>query len=188
MRATHPFLRPNSVNWELDRSTIQYLVAVDWRELADSTTRYSRNCKGFIGRCEGRIIDEFHEIGASLASEIRNARMVSIGTHLFPIVARRSGRGELYRQEVERILFGSETEESTTISFRQISTAGALVRNSVAHCIEHTGDAHAAGKSAHGNSHVRAYPRGNHIHRGSTDDGGGWNQLRALQQAHRTRG
>jgi chemosensory pili system protein ChpA (sensor histidine kinase/response regulator) len=86
-------------------------------------------------------------------------------------------------KEVELDLTGSETELDNNI-IQQISDPLVhLVRNAVAHGIEHSSDRIAAGKQALGKIMLRAYHRGNHIYIEVEDDGRGIDYARVKQSA-----
>jgi chemosensory pili system protein ChpA (sensor histidine kinase/response regulator) len=86
-------------------------------------------------------------------------------------------------KQVELDLSGSETELDNNIIQQVSDPLVHLVRNSVAHGIEHSNDRTAAGKSAAGNITVRAYHRGNHIYIEVEDDGRGIDYERVKQSA-----
>src|SRR5262249_34721337 len=86
-------------------------------------------------------------------------------------------------KQVELDLTGSETELDNNI-IQQISDPLVhLVRNSVAHGIEHADTRVAAGKPEIGKVSLRAYHRGNHIYVEVEDDGGGIDYDRVRQSA-----
>ena len=87
------------------------------------------------------------------------------------------------KKQVELDFSGSETELDNNI-IQQISDPLVhLVRNSVAHGIEHPEDRALAGKSAQGKVLLRAYHRGNHIYIEVEDDGRGIDYARVKQSA-----
>jgi chemosensory pili system protein ChpA (sensor histidine kinase/response regulator) len=118
-----------------------------------------------------------------LQDEFTAARMVPIGT-LYSRLSRAvrdaaTSSGKL----VELDLAGSETELDNNI-IQQISDPLVhLVRNSVAHGIEHSHQRLANGKSDAGKVSLRAYHRGNHIYIEVEDDGGGIDYDRVRQSA-----
>src|SRR5207244_3477615 len=127
---------------------------------------------GFIGRVEGDI-DEFSKLAHHLQDEITAARMVPIGTLYSRLSRAVRDAAKSTNKEVELELTGSETELDNNI-IQQISDPLAhLVRNAVAHGIEHSNDRAAAGKPATGKIMLRAYHRGNHIYIEVEDDGRG---------------
>src|SRR5436853_5298412 len=137
---------------------------------------------GFIGRVEGDI-DEFTKLAHHLQDEITAARMVPIGALHSRLSRAVRDAAKSTSKEVELELTGSETELDNNI-IQQISDPLVhLVRNSVAHGIEHSSDRAAAGKPATGRITLRAYHRGNHIYIEVEDDGRGINYQRVKQSA-----
>ncbi len=147
---------------EMDRYDDFNILSRSMAEISADVNEVLSQLQGFIGRVEGDI-DEFTKLAHHLQDEITAARMVPIGT--------------LYSRS------GSETELDNNI-IQQISDPLVhLVRNSVAHGIEQSGDRTAAGKAPTGNVMLRAYHRGNHIYIEVEDDGGGINYERVKQSA-----
>src|SRR5436305_4779409 len=137
---------------------------------------------GFIGRVEGDI-DDFTKLAHPLQDEITAARMVPIGTLYSRLSRAVRDAAKSTNKDVELELTGSETELDNNI-IQQISDPLVhLVRNAVAHGIEHSNDRAATGKPATGKIMLRAYHRGNHIYIEVEDDGRGIDYQRVKQSA-----
>jgi chemosensory pili system protein ChpA (sensor histidine kinase/response regulator) len=157
---------------EMDRYDDFSILSRSMAEISADVNEVLGQLEGFIGRVEGDI-DEFTKLAHHLQDEITAARMVPIGT-LYSRLSRavRDGAKSAGKQ-VDLDLSGSETELDNNI-IQQISDPLVhLVRNSVAHGIEHPEDRAAAGKPELGKVSLRAYHRGNHIYIEVEDDGRG---------------
>jgi chemosensory pili system protein ChpA (sensor histidine kinase/response regulator) len=167
---------------EMDRYDDFNILSRSMSEISADVKEVLSQLEGFIGRVEGDI-DEFTELAHHLQDEITAARMVPIGTLHSRLSRAVRDAAKSTGKEVELNLSGSETELDNNI-IQQISDPLVhLVRNSVAHGIEHSDDRIAAGKSASGNIHLRAYHRGNHIYIEVEDDGRGIDYERVKQSA-----
>src|SRR2546425_422734 len=167
---------------ELDRYDDFNLLSRSMAEISADVNEVLSQLQGFIGRVEGDI-DEFTKLAHHLQDEITAARMVPIGTLYSRLSRAVRDAANSTGKHVELDLSGSETELDNNI-IQQISDPLVhLVRNSVAHGIEHSSDRTAAGKSSTGNIMLRAYHRGNHIYIEVEDDGSGINYERVKQSA-----
>jgi chemosensory pili system protein ChpA (sensor histidine kinase/response regulator) len=167
---------------EMDRYDDFNILSRSMAEISADVNEVLSQLQGFIGRVEGDI-DEFTKLAHHLQDEITAARMVPIGTLYSRLSRAVRDAANSTGKHVELDLSGSETELDNNI-IQQISDPLVhLVRNSVAHGIEHTVDRTIAGKSATGNILLRAYHRGNHIYIEVEDDGGGINYERVKQSA-----
>jgi chemosensory pili system protein ChpA (sensor histidine kinase/response regulator) len=167
---------------EMDRYDDFNILSRSMAEISADVNEVLSQLQGFIGRVEGDI-DEFTKLAHHLQDEITAARMVPIGTLYSRLSRAVRDAANSTGKHVELDLSGSETELDNNI-IQQISDPLVhLVRNSVAHGIEHSGDRTAAGKSSTGNIMLRAYHRGNHIYIEVEDDGGGINYERVKQSA-----
>jgi chemosensory pili system protein ChpA (sensor histidine kinase/response regulator) len=167
---------------EMDRYDDFNILSRSMAEISADVNEVLTQLQGYIGRVEGDI-DDFTKLAHHLQDEFTAARMVPIGT-LYSRLSRAvrdaaTSSGKL----VELDLAGSETELDNNI-IQQISDPLVhLVRNSVAHGIEHSHQRLAAGKSEAGKVSLRAYHRGNHIYVEVEDDGGGIDYDRVKQSA-----
>jgi chemosensory pili system protein ChpA (sensor histidine kinase/response regulator) len=167
---------------EMDRYDDFNILSRSMAEISADVNEVLSQLQGFIGRVEGDI-DEFTKLAHHLQDEITAARMVPIGTLYSRLSRAVRDAANSTGKHVELDLSGSETELDNNI-IQQISDPLVhLVRNSVAHGIEHSVDRTAAGKSSSGNIMLRAYHRGNHIYIEVEDDGGGINYGRVKQSA-----
>jgi chemosensory pili system protein ChpA (sensor histidine kinase/response regulator) len=167
---------------EMDRYDDFNILSRSMAEISADVNEVLSQLEGFIGRVEGDI-DEFTKLAHHLQDEITAARMVPIGTLYSRLSRAVRDAANSTGKHVELDLSGSETELDNNI-IQQISDPLVhLVRNSVAHGIEQSGERTAAGKSANGNIMLRAYHRGNHIYIEVEDDGGGINYERVKQSA-----
>jgi len=167
---------------EMDRYDDFNILSRSMSEISADVNEVLSQLEGFIGRVEGDI-DEFTKLAHHLQDEITAARMVPIGTLYSRLSRAVRDAAKSTGKEVELDLSGSETELDNNI-IQQISDPLVhLVRNSVAHGIEPGEDRVAAGKSASGNIHLRAYHRGNHIYIEVEDDGRGIDYDRVKQSA-----
>ena len=167
---------------EMDRYDDFNILSRSMAEISADVNEVLTQLQGYIGRVEGDI-DDFTKLAHHLQDEFTAARMVPIGT-LYSRLSRAvrdaaTSSGKL----VELDLAGSETELDNNI-IQQISDPLVhLVRNSVAHGIEHSHQRLANGKSEAGKVSLRAYHRGNHIYIEVEDDGGGIDYDRVRQSA-----
>jgi len=167
---------------EMDRYDDSISCRGRWPRFQQTSTRYSRNCKGSSGALKA-ISTNSRNWRITCKTRLRPREMVPIGTLYSRLSRAVRDAANSTGKHVELDLSGSETELDNNI-IQQISDPLVhLVRNSVAHGIEHTGDRTAAGKSATGNIMLRAYHRGNHIYIEVEDDGGGINYERVKQSA-----
>jgi chemosensory pili system protein ChpA (sensor histidine kinase/response regulator) len=167
---------------ELDRYDDVNILSRSMAEISADVNEVLSQLEGFVGRVEGDI-DEFTKLAHHLQDEFTAARMVPIGT-LYSRLSRavRDAAASAGKQ-VEWELTGSETELDNNI-IQQISDPLVhLVRNSVAHGVEHAEQRRAAGKPEAGKVSLRAYHRGNHIYIEVEDDGGGIDYDRVKQSA-----
>ena len=167
---------------EMDRYDDVNILSRSMTEISADVNEVLSQLEGFIGRVEGDI-DEFTKLAHHLQDEITAARMVPIGALHSRLSRAVRDAAKSTSKEVELELTGSETELDNNI-IQQISDPLVhLVRNSVAHGIEHSSDRAAAGKPATGRITLRAYHRGNHIYIEVEDDGRGINYQRVKQSA-----
>ena len=167
---------------EMDRYDDFNILSRSMAEISADVNEVLSQLEGFIGRVEGDI-DEFTKLAHHLQDEITAARMVPIGTLYSRLSRAVRDAAKSTGKQVELDLSGSETELDNNI-IQQISDPLVhLVRNSVAHGVEHSSDRVAAGKTATGNIALRAYHRGNHIYIEVEDDGRGIDYERVKQSA-----
>jgi chemosensory pili system protein ChpA (sensor histidine kinase/response regulator) len=167
---------------EMDRYDDFNILSRSMAEISADVNEVLAQLEGFIGRVEGDI-DEFTKLAHHLQDEFTAARMVPIGTLYSRLSRAVRDAATSANKQVELDLTGSETELDNNI-IQQISDPLVhLVRNSVAHGIEHADVRHAAGKSEAGKVSLRAYHRGNHIYIEVEDDGGGIDYDRVKQSA-----
>jgi len=157
---------------EMDRYDDVNILSRSMSEISADVNEVLTQLEGFIGRVEGDI-DEFTKLAHHLQDEFTAARMVPIGTLYSRLSRAVRDAATSAAKQVELDLTGSETELDNNI-IQQISDPLVhLVRNSVAHGIEHADVRRAAGKAEAGKVSLRAYHRGNHIYIEVEDDGGG---------------
>src|SRR5438105_8530411 len=167
---------------EMDRYDDVNILSRSMAEISADVNEVLSQLEAFIGRVEGDI-DEFTKLAHHLQDEITAARMVPIGTLYSRLSRAVRDAAKSTNKEVELELTGSETELDNNI-IQQISDPLVhLVRNAVAHGIEHSNDRAAAGKPATGKIMLRAYHRGNHIYIEVEDDGRGIDYQRVKQSA-----
>jgi chemosensory pili system protein ChpA (sensor histidine kinase/response regulator) len=143
---------------EMDRYDDFNILSRSMAEISADVNEVLSQLQGFIGRVEGDI-DEFTKLAHHLQDEITAARMVPIGTLYSRLSRAVRDAANSTGKQVNLDLSGSETELDNNI-IQQISDPLVhLVRNSVAHGIEHSNDRVAAGKVEMGNIHLRAYHR-----------------------------
>jgi chemosensory pili system protein ChpA (sensor histidine kinase/response regulator) len=167
---------------EMDRYDDFNILSRSMAEISADVNEVLSQLQGFIGRVEGDI-DEFTKLAHHLQDEFTAARMVPIGTLYSRLSRAVRDAAKSAGKQVDLDLTGSETELDNNI-IQQISDPLVhLVRNSVAHGIEHPAERYTAGKSEIGKVSLRAYHRGNHIYIEVEDDGGGINYDRVKQSA-----
>ena len=167
---------------EMDRYDDVNILSRSMAEISADVNEVLSQLEGFIGRVEGDI-DEFTKLAHHLQDEITAARMVPIGTLYSRLSRAVRDAAKSTSKDVELELTGSETELDNNI-IQQISDPLVhLVRNAVAHGIEHDHDRAAAGKPPTGKIMLRAYHRGNHIYIEVEDDGGGIDYQRVKRSA-----
>ncbi len=167
---------------EMDRYDDFNILSRSMAEISADVNEVLTQLEGFIGRVEGDI-DEFTKLAHHLQDEFTAARMVPIGTLYSRLSRAVRDAATSAGKQVELDLTGSETELDNNI-IQQISDPLVhLVRNSVAHGVEHADVRRAAGKSEAGKVSLRAYHRGNHIYIEVEDDGGGIDYDRVKQSA-----
>ena len=167
---------------EMDRYDDVNILSRSMAEISADVNEVLTQLQGFIGRVEGDI-DEFTKLAHHLQDEFTAARMVPIGTLYSRLSRAVRDAATSAGKQVELDLSGSETELDNNI-IQQISDPLVhLVRNSVAHGIEHIEQRRAAGKPEAGKVSLRAYHRGNHIYVEVEDDGGGIDYDRVRQSA-----
>ncbi len=124
---------------EMDRYDDVNILSRSMAEISADVNEVLSQLGGFIGRVEGDI-DEFSKLAHHLQDEITAARMVPIGTLYSRLSRAVRDAAKSTNKEVELELTGSETELDNNI-IQQISDPLAhLVRNAVAHGIEHSND------------------------------------------------
>src|SRR5713226_1890511 len=167
---------------EMDRYDDVNILSRSMSEISADVNEVLTQLEGFIGRVEGDI-DEFTKLAHHLQDEFTAARMLPIGTLYSRLSRAVRDAATSAAKQVELDLTGSETELDNNI-IQQISDPLVhLVRNSVAHGIEHADVRRTAGKSEAGKVSLRAYHRGNHIYIEVEDDGGGIDYDRVKQSA-----
>ena len=167
---------------EMDRYDDFNILSRSMAEISADVNEVLSQLQAFIGRVEGDI-DEFTKLAHHLQDEFTAARMVPIGTLYSRLSRAVRDAAKSAGKQVELDLTGSETELDNNI-IQQISDPLVhLVRNSVAHGIEHSADRLAAGKAETGRVSLRAYHRGNHIYVEVEDDGRGIDYERVKQSA-----
>ena len=167
---------------EMDRYDDVNILSRSMAEISADVNEVLSQLEGFIGRVEGDI-DEFTKLAHHLQDEITAARMVPIGALYSRLSRAVRDAAKSTNKHVELELTGSETELDNNI-IQQISDPLVhLVRNAVAHGIEHHHDRAAAAKSPTGTITLRAYHRGNHIYIEVEDDGRGIDYQRVKQSA-----
>src|SRR5215813_6446050 len=167
---------------EMDRYDDFNILSRSMAEISADVNEVLTQLTGFIGRVEGDI-DEFTKLAHHLQDEFTAARMVPIGTLYSRLSRAVRDAAKSAGKQVELDLTGSETELDNSI-IQQISDPLVhLVRNSVAHGIEHPIDRISVGKPETGKVSLRAYHRGNHIYIEVEDDGRGIDYERVKQSA-----
>ena len=167
---------------EMDRYDDFGILSRSLTEISADITEVLSQLDGFVRRVDGDI-DEFTKLAHRLQDEITQARMVPIG-NLYTRIARTvRDAAKASNKQVELTLAGAETELDNNIIQHLADPLLHLVRNSVAHGIEHEDERYEAGKPDQGNVAVRAYHKGNHIYVEVEDDGRGVDFDRVKQTA-----
>ena len=167
---------------EMDRYDDFNILSRSLTEISADVNEVLNQLESFIGRVE-HDIDEFAKLAHHLQDEFTAARMVPIGTLYSRLSRAVRDAGKSAGKQVELDLSGGETELDNNI-IQQISDPLVhLVRNAVAHGIEHVQIRKAAGKEEVGKVFLRAYHRGNHIYIEVEDDGAGIDYERVKQSA-----
>ena len=167
---------------EMDRYDDFNILSRSMAEISADVNEVLSQLTAFIGRVEGDI-DEFTKLAHHLQDEFTAARMVPIGTLYSRLSRAVRDAAKSTGKQVDLDLTGSETELDNSI-IQQISDPLVhLVRNSVAHGIEHPVDRICVGKAESGKVSLRAYHRGNHIYIEVEDDGRGIDYQRVKQSA-----
>ncbi len=165
---------------EMDRYDEFSILSRSLTEISADITEILTQLDGFVRRVDSDI-DEFTKLAHRLQDEITAARMVAIG-NLYTRIARTvRDASKAANKNVELTLVGAETELDNNIIQQVADPLLHLVRNAVAHGIEHAEERYDIGKPDHGNVYVRAYHRGNHIYIEVEDDGRGldYDKIRA---------
>ena len=157
---------------EMDRYDEFNILSRSLTEISADITEVLSQLDGFVRRVDGDI-DEFTKLAHRLQDEITQSRMVPIG-NLYTRIARTvRDAAKASNKLVDLHLEGAETELDNNIIQQIGDPLLHLVRNAVAHGIERADERYQSGKPDHGNLHVRAYHRGNHIYIEVEDDGRG---------------
>ena len=167
---------------EMDRYDDFNILSRSMAEISADVNEVLSQLTAFIGRVEGDI-DEFTKLAHHLQDEFTAARMVPIGTLYSRLSRAVRDAAKSAGKQVELDLTGSETELDNSIIQHISDPLVHLVRNSVAHGIEHPDGRAAAGKPETGKVSLRAYHRGNHIYVEVEDDGRGIDYPRVKQSA-----
>ncbi len=165
---------------EMDRYDEFSILSRSLTEISADITEILTQLDGFVRRVDSDI-DEFTKLAHRLQDEITAARMVAIG-NLYTRIARTvRDASKAANKSIELTLVGAETELDNNIIQQMADPLLHLVRNAVAHGIEHAEERYDLGKPDHGNVYVRAYHRGNHIYIEVEDDGRGldYDKIRA---------
>ena len=157
---------------EMDRYDDFSILSRSLTEISADISEVLSQIDGFVRRVDSDI-DEFTKLAHRLQDEITQARMVPIGNLYTRLSRTVRDAAKATSKRILLSLAGAETELDNNI-IQQISDPLLhLVRNAVAHGIEHDDERYQSGKSDHGNIAVRAYHRGNHIYVEVEDDGRG---------------
>ena len=126
-----------------------------------------------VARSMGSDIDDFSKLTRRLQDGITQSRMVPIGNLYTRLSRAARDAANVSGKQVEFTFTGAETELDNNIIQQISDPLMHLVRNAVAHGVEHGEQRYHAGKSEIARIALRAYPRGNHIFVEVEDDGGG---------------
>jgi len=157
---------------EMDRYDDFSILSRSLSEVSADVTEVLSQLGQFVRRANTDI-DDFTKLTHHLQNEITQARMVPMGNLYTRLTRTVRDAAKATGKKVELRLEGSETELDNNI-IQQISDPLVhLVRNAVAHGLEHDIERYEAGKSDVGTVAVRAYHKGNHIFIEVEDDGRG---------------
>ncbi|MGA8145047.1 MAG: hybrid sensor histidine kinase/response regulator [Candidatus Acidiferrales bacterium] len=165
---------------EMDRYDDVNILSRSLTEISADVTEVLTQLEGFMGRVDSDI-DEFTKLAHHLQDEITAARMVPIGNLYTRLSRTVRDAAKATGKPIELSLEGAETELDNNIVQHISDPLIHLVRNAVAHGIEHADSRGAAGKPEKGHIAVRAYHRGNHIFVEVEDDGRGIDYERVRQ-------
>ena len=126
-----------------------------------------------VVRSIGSDIDEFSKLTRRMQDGITQSRMVPIGNLYTRLSRAARDAANVSAKQVELTFTGAETELDNSIIQQISDPLMHLVRNAVAHGVEHGEARYHAGKSEVARVALRAYPRGNHVFVEVEDDGGG---------------
>ncbi len=157
---------------EMDRYDDFSILSRSLSEVSADVTEVLAQLGHFVRRANTDI-DDFTKLTHNLQNEITQARMVPMGNLYTRLTRTVRDAAKATGKKVDLRLEGSETELDNNI-IQQISDPLVhLVRNAVAHGLEHDIERYEAGKSDVGTIAVRAYHKGNHIFIEVEDDGRG---------------
>ncbi len=157
---------------EMDRYDDFSILSRSLSEVSADVTEVLSQLGQFVRRANTDI-DDFTKLTHNLQNEITQARMVPMGNLYTRLTRTVRDAAKATGKKVDLRLEGSETELDNNI-IQQISDPLVhLVRNAVAHGLEHDIERYEAGKSDVGTIAVRAYHKGNHIFIEVEDDGRG---------------
>ncbi len=157
---------------EMDRYDDFSILSRSLSEVSADVTEVLAQLGQFVRRANTDI-DDFTKLTHNLQNEITQARMVPMGNLYTRLTRTVRDAAKATGKKVDLRLEGSETELDNNI-IQQISDPLVhLVRNAVAHGLEHDIERYEAGKSDVGTIAVRAYHKGNHIFIEVEDDGRG---------------
>jgi chemosensory pili system protein ChpA (sensor histidine kinase/response regulator) len=157
---------------EMDRYDDFSILSRSLTEVSADVTEVLSQLSQFVRRANTDI-DDFTKLTHNLQNEITQARMVPMGNLYTRLTRTVRDAAKATGKKVDLRLEGSETELDNNI-IQQISDPLVhLVRNAVAHGLEHDLERYEAGKSDVGTIAVRAYHKGNHIFIEVEDDGRG---------------
>ena len=157
---------------EMDRYDDFSILSRSLSEVSADVTEVLAQLSHFVRRANTDI-DDFTKLTHNLQNEITQARMVPMGNLYTRLTRTVRDAAKATGKKVDLRLEGSETELDNNI-IQQISDPLVhLVRNAVAHGLEHDIERYEAGKSDVGTIAVRAYHKGNHIFIEVEDDGRG---------------
>ena len=157
---------------EMDRYDDFSILSRSLSEVSADVTEVLAQLSHFVRRANTDI-DDFTKLTHNLQNEITQSRMVPMGNLYTRLTRTVRDAAKATGKKVDLRLEGSETELDNNI-IQQISDPLVhLVRNAVAHGLEHDIERYEAGKSDVGTIAVRAYHKGNHIFIEVEDDGRG---------------
>jgi len=157
---------------EMDRYDDFSILSRSLSEVSADVTEVLAQLSQFVRRANTDI-DDFTKLTHNLQNEITQSRMVPMGNLYTRLTRTVRDAAKATGKKVDLRLEGSETELDNNI-IQQISDPLVhLVRNAVAHGLEHDIERYEAGKSDVGTIAVRAYHKGNHIFIEVEDDGRG---------------